>query len=166
MWTVTLTDKPSATAIIESSTPAHGGAFSPDGRWLAYVSASPSAPDVRVRAYPSGEDVIVARGLGPVWSRDGGTLFFDNEANIMAVPFSVKGGAPDLGLPRVVVSRQTTGPSGAAAVYTGSNNQGAGYDVLPDGRFLVVRQPDPHGLREMVVIQDWFEELKRLVPVR
>ncbi len=166
LWTVTLTGEPSATAIIEPSTPAHSGAFSPDGRWLAYVSASPPVVDVRVRAYPSGEDVIVGRGLGPVWSRDGRTLFFENEANIMAVPFSVKGGVPDLGLPRVVVKWQTTGPSGAAAVYSGSNNQGAGYDVLPDGRFLVVRQPDPQDVREMVVIQDWFEELKRLVPTR
>jgi hypothetical protein len=165
LWIVTLTDKPSATAIIESFAATHGGAFSPDGRWLAYVSATPPASDVRVRAYPSGEDVIVARGLGPMWSHDGRTLFFDNDASIMAVPFSVKNGTPDLGLPRVVVSRRTTGPSGAA-VYTGSNNQGAGYDVLPDGRFLVVRQPDPHGVREMVVIQDWFEELKRLVPAR
>ena len=166
LWTVTLTDKPSDTAIIKSSMPAYGGAFSPDGRWLAYVSATPSVTDVRVRAYPSGEDVIVARGLGPMWSRDGRTLFFQDEATIMAASFSVKNGTPDLGLPRVVVSLRTAGPSGTAAVYTGSNNQGAGYDVLPDGRFLVVRQPDPHGVREMVVIQNWFEELKRLVPTQ
>jgi len=166
LWTVTLAGEASSTRVIEPSTPAHSSAFSPDGRWLAYVSAPPTTTEVRIRAYPSGEDVIVARGLGPMWSRDGRTLFFDYEANIMAVPFSVKNGAPDLGLPRVVVSRRTTGPSGTAAVYAGSNNQGAGYDVLPDGRFLVIRQPDPHGVREMVVIQNWTEELKRLVPAQ
>ena len=44
-----------------------------------------------------------------------------------------------------------------------------GYDVTPDGRrFLMVRigdQAPPPPLTEMILVQDWFEELKRLVPV-
>jgi Tol biopolymer transport system component len=164
LWTVTLGGEPASTPLIESATNVYGGAFSPDGRWIAYVSAVPLNPEVHVRGYPSGPDVVVARGLGPRWSRDGQALFFENDTHIMAASFNVKGRAPELGLPREVVSRSTTGPGGTQAVYASSTNQGAGYDVLPDGRFLVVRRPDPRALREIVVVERWFEELKRLAP--
>jgi serine/threonine protein kinase len=35
-----------------------------------------------------------------------------------------------------------------------------------DGRFVVVRDADPEGTREIVLVQHWFEELKRLVPMK
>jgi hypothetical protein len=44
------------------------------------------------------------------------------------------------------------------------------YDLAPDGRFLIVRsdQPDAGGAKapEIVVVQNWLEELKRLVPAK
>ena len=55
-------------------------------------------------------------------------------------------------------------PSTATLLIATGNNQGAGFDVLPDGRFLVLRRPDPRALREIVVVQRWFEELRRLAP--
>jgi serine/threonine protein kinase/Tol biopolymer transport system component len=165
LWTATLTGEPATEAIVE---PGHSGALSPDGRWLAYAGASESlaTPEVRVRAWPSGADVFIAPGGGPRWSSDGRTLFFDNVSDFMAVPFRVTAGVPDPGLPRVVASRRTTGTSGEAALYTNSQNQGAAYDVLPDGRLLVTRQPDQVSLRELVVIQNWFTDLERVAPTR
>lgn len=50
--------------------------------------------------------------------------------------------------------------------YAGSGNGGAGYDILPDGNFVMVRGADPTGTREIVLVQHWFEELKRLVPTK
>ena len=44
------------------------------------------------------------------------------------------------------------------------HNGGIGYDVLPDGRFVMVRRPDQSTTREIVVVRNWFEELKRLAP--
>ena len=46
-----------------------------------------------------------------------------------------------------------------------------GYDVSPDGRrFLMIKDARPTGegppLSQIVVVQHWFEELKRLVPTR
>jgi hypothetical protein len=44
-----------------------------------------------------------------------------------------------------------------------------GYDVTPDGqRFLMVREvPQPTArVAQMVLVQNWFEELKRLVPTK
>ncbi|HUF68694.1 MAG TPA: hypothetical protein VMM79_08545 [Longimicrobiales bacterium] len=43
----------------------------------------------------------------------------------------------------------------------------AHYDVAPDGRFLAIRQRDAtvDGVRDrIIVVQNWFDELKRLVP--
>jgi len=56
--------------------------------------------------------------------------------------------------------------SGAVEQYIGSGTAGPGYDVLPDGRFVMVRGADPSGSREIVIVQNWFEELKRLVPTK
>ena len=42
-----------------------------------------------------------------------------------------------------------------------------GYDVTPDGqRFLMVREvpQQPGPVSQMVLVQNWIEELKRLVP--
>ena len=40
------------------------------------------------------------------------------------------------------------------------------YDVAPDGRyFLVIKGEDGASLsQQLVIVQNWFEELKRLVP--
>ena len=58
------------------------------------------------------------------------------------------------GSPRVV--------SSAIEQYATSNNWGPQYDVFPDGKqFVMVRGADPLGTREIVLVQNWFEELKR-----
>ena len=42
------------------------------------------------------------------------------------------------------------------------------YDIAPDGRFLIIRsdQAETGGgtASNLIVVQNWFEELKRLVP--
>ena len=42
------------------------------------------------------------------------------------------------------------------------------YDVAPDGRFLMIRQgaatDDATAAPEIIFVQNWFEELQRLVP--
>jgi hypothetical protein len=39
--------------------------------------------------------------------------------------------------------------------------------VFPDGqRFVMVKGADPRGTREIVLVQNWFEELKRIAPAR
>lgn len=56
------------------------------------------------------------------------------------------------------------------AAYFGRGNT-RHWDVSPDGqRVLAIRQSgaaatSPDGQREIILVQNWFEELKRLVPV-
>src|SRR5262249_43329171 len=53
--------------------------FSPDGRWVAYVSNESGRPEVYLQPYPamdSRQQVSTDGGIEPVWSRSGKELFF------------------------------------------------------------------------------------------
>ena len=74
----------------------------------------------------------------------------------------------------VTVQAGTTFTTGAPEVlfehnYFFHDDQGRRYDVIPDGeRFLMMKeggQSDaPPAPASIVVVQNWFEELRRLVP--
>ena len=58
---------------------------------------------------------------------------------------------------------RVTAASGVREQYSNSSSVGRRWDVFPDGRhFLMVRGADPQGAREIVLLQHWDEELKRL----
>jgi len=43
------------------------------------------------------------------------------------------------------------------------------YDIAPDGRFVIIRGETENGAgpaQNLVFVQNWFEELKRLVPTK
>ena len=44
-------------------------------------------------------------------------------------------------------------------------NPATNYDVAPDGRFVMIRVEESSGAtQQIIVVLNWFEELKRLVP--
>jgi Tol biopolymer transport system component len=61
------------------------GRWAPDGRLVAYVSDESGRPDIYVTPVPEGERVRVSFGGGtrPRWSRDGRSLFFLRDDQIM-----------------------------------------------------------------------------------
>ena len=82
-----------------------------------------------------------------MWSRDGRELFYLKGSAMMAV--EVETGA---GFTKEVPRLLFEGP------YWG------GYDVDAEGRFVMV-QVDMESLPQQIhVVENWFEELKRLVP--
>ena len=51
--------------------------------------------------------------------------------------------------------------------FAGVADFGRNYDVAPDGRFLMIKEANADqssALPHIVVVQHWFEDLKRLVP--
>jgi len=143
--------------------------ISPDGRLIAYGSNESGANQVWVQRFPgSGDRRQVSVGAvahhSPVWTRDGQALLF------------LRGGPPD------AVMRATIGEDAAGAPVVGPaevvldfpywSRQSAAqtYDVASDGRILVIARDDAveAGAEDtrppIVVVQHWFEELKRLVP--
>jgi serine/threonine-protein kinase len=157
--------------LIQTTLSVHSPAFSPDGRLIAYVRGpSTSQSDVSVIDLQTHAAAVVARGTGPVWDRKGGTLYFMGESAddpaIMSVSVATAGGTVRLGTPALALGRLARTETGASVQYAGSNNGGPGYDVFPDGQFVVVRTPDPRDAREIVIVQNWFEELGRLAPTK
>jgi Tol biopolymer transport system component len=128
-------------------------ALSPDGRWLAYVSAVTGAPEIWVQAYPdSGAPIRVSPngGFDPVWGPEGQELFYLEDDKMMAV-------------------RVETDPEfrfqPPEVLFEGGYLLGfrPNYDVGPDGRFLMIKEEESEAV-QINVVQNWFEELKRLVP--
>ena len=135
-------------------------AFSPDGHWLAYVSNESGAPEVYVQPYPGPggkRQVSTDGGTEPVWNRSGRELFYRSGLKMMAVDVTT-GPAFSAGRPRALFERRYL-----SSVFP---LIGVAYDVAPDGqRFLMVNEVEQSpSATQIVVVQNWFEELKRLVP--
>jgi hypothetical protein len=67
------------------------GRWSPNRRWLAYVSDDFGQPDVFVQPWPAGQRVRVtsAGGSKPRWGADGRSLYFARGAEILRVAVQV-----------------------------------------------------------------------------
>ena len=143
------------------------GELSRDGRWLAYRSNESGRFEVYVRPFPDVDggrwQVSSGGGLQPLWAPNGRELFYvDLEGRIVAVPIE-PGSDFRAGNPHVVVE------GAFATILPGTN--GRMYDVSRDGqRFLMIKADDgreqPAPPPQIVVVQHWTEELKRLVPTR
>jgi Tol biopolymer transport system component len=144
-------------------------AISPDGRWLAYASDESGRTEVYVQPYPgpgSRQQVSANGGTGPAWSRDGRELFYTTTqttggqatlTRMMAVPVTFRP-TFTVGAPRQLFE-------GRFGATTGIRS----YDVTADGkRFLMVQQKErpPVAAAEMILVQNWIEEVKARVSVK
>ncbi len=146
----------------------HSPRFSPDGRWLVYDSNESGQNQVYVTGYPKGETFQLSTigGLAPVWSGDGREIFYEASRKMTTVSVTTEGGRLRFGTPHALFDLDSSVANGAIGTLYAGDNQGPAYDVSPDGqRFLMIRLNDPP-IREIVVVQHWFEELKRLIPAK
>jgi len=133
--------------------------ISPDGRWLAYVSDESGSREVWVRPL-SGQggrwQISSEGGSEPIWSKDGTQLFYRQAGQVWVAEIRKAGGF-DAGRARLLFEQRA---------FAGGNPI-RGWDTWPEGqRFLMVKldQRKPTPVTEMVLIQNWLEELKRLCP--
>jgi serine/threonine-protein kinase len=136
-------------------------ALSPDGRLLAYQSTESGRMEVYVRPFPDVRagrwQISVGGGFAPLWSKDGREIFYRSATSLMAVPVQT---TPDF-VPGTPVRLFSLGDFALAGT------RGIRYDVAPDGRFLFLKDESGSGPRErIIVVQNWVEELERLVGVR
>jgi serine/threonine-protein kinase len=132
---------------------------STDGRWLAYASDETGRLEVYVRPFPDTKTakrpVSTGGGVLPRWSRDGRELFFiDEQGDLIAVP--VQGGAAfTAGSPKRLFSLEPYNPFVSP------------FEVGVDGsRFLMTRNVGGATIQsdELVIVQNFFEELKAKAP--
>ncbi len=139
--------------------------LSPDERWMAYSSDESGQLEVYLQRYPDlGDKVTVSSGGGrdARWSPDGSELFYRNLAGdrMMVVEVETE---PTLGVSRPEVLFEGR----YAVAFSGRN-----YDVSADGQRFVMIADEEAGNPDaaspnttLVLVQNWFEEVKRLVPV-
>ena len=125
--------------------------WSPDGRFVAYVSDENGGRQVFVQTYPdatAGKWPVSKMGSGyPRWSSDGRELFYiDPDDFLVASPITVKGSQLEIGAPARLFEMRT-GFRGSA---------GYPYDVGRDGRhFVVTRQRTLSRAPGLTVVVNW-----------
>jgi Tol biopolymer transport system component len=139
-------------------------ALSPDGHWLAYRSMENGVAQVFVRPFPNVDagkwQVSNNGGSDPVWSHSGKELFFINGANQLV-------SAAIVTAPSFSARSQTVLFTLPASVRPNPSQQL--FDVSPDDkRFVMIRAvSDSAGgapREHLIVVRNWFEELKARVP--
>jgi serine/threonine-protein kinase len=158
--------------LMQTSSEEYNAEISPDGRWLAYQSNSSGGYEVYVRPFPDVANgqwlVSTAGGTEPLWARDGRELFYrSSKGAVMRVSIAPespwKAGTPT---ELFEAGSYALGGTGDFAAYSTRT-----YDVSPDGRrFLMIKNSDAPAqastTRRIIVVQNWAEELKRLVPTK
>jgi len=133
--------------------------FSPNGRWLAYVSNESGRFEIYVQPYPGpGEkwQISTEGGTEPMWNPNGRELFFRSGDKMLAADVTTQPSF-SAGKPRMLFE----GPFEPAPT-TFPN-----YDVSADGqRFLMLQlvEQAEAAPTQINVVLNWFEELKRRVP--
>jgi DNA-binding winged helix-turn-helix (wHTH) protein len=159
-----LTGEKRLDTLLEGPGVARNPAIASSGRFVAYNSDESGRPEVYVRPFP---DIATRRwqvsaegGAFPVWTRRGRELVYvDGEGRIMAAAVRPHGfDESDFSRPE--------------PLFTFGEGMGQGldrrFDVTSDGKrfvFLVVAgAAASEPTAELVLIQNWVQELKRLVP--
>ncbi|HKE57078.1 MAG TPA: protein kinase [Pyrinomonadaceae bacterium] len=130
--------------------------FSPNGRWLAYTSDESGRYEVYVRPYPGpgGKwQISTEGGEEAVWSANGQELFYRNGEKWMVA---------------VVRTNNDFRAETPALMFENYfiNVLGLSHWPQPDGQRQVMIQPlgAESNLRQINVVLNWFEDLKRQVP--
>jgi Tol biopolymer transport system component len=133
-------------SVVRSDADDNSGAFSPDGRWIAYWSDESGRDEVyvRPRSGPSGRWQISNQGgTEPRWVLDDEIAYLHG-TKIMTVPVKT---SPSFtaGTPRLLLDANASD-----------------FDLTRDGRILIVEAPDPSAAPgRLNVVVNWFEEIRR-----
>jgi Tol biopolymer transport system component/tRNA A-37 threonylcarbamoyl transferase component Bud32 len=129
-----------------------GGQFSPDGRFVAYMSNESGRTEVYVRPFPLSDDkwpISSGGGQRPLWRADGKELFYVTEGRLMSAEIRASG------------KFESSVPE--QLFRTNIKNQGDGlcYAAAADGqRFLVNTFVEGDNPAPMIVVLNWTADLK------
>lgn len=125
---------------------------------MAHGSNESGDPQVYVQplATPGAKrQVSVEGGWYPVWRRDGKELFYLQRDSLMVASVTL-GAQFEADRPQLLFK----GPYWL-------NADVRNYDVAPDGQsFVMVKKERTFPPTEVIVVLNWLDELKRLVPAR
>ena len=152
--------------LVNTSFSEQNGEVSPDGRWLAYQSNDSGRAEIWVRPFADANggpsQVSAGGGFQPLWGPDSREVFYrDLTGAVMRVAIERGSG------------RAAETPAklfGAGRYYFGYGEAfGRTFDISRDGRrFLMIKHValDQSSAPTILVVENWFEDLKRLVPAK
>jgi serine/threonine-protein kinase len=132
------------------------GQISPDGHWLAYQSMESGTLEIYVQPFPGpGAKTRISSQSGnrPRWSRNGKELlYWTTGATLDLMSVDVQTGAAfHAGAPQSLFKLAA----------------GTTWDIAPDGkRFLVELSQGMQEGRKLQAVVNWFDELRRRVPLK
>jgi Tol biopolymer transport system component len=162
-WLLPLTPGGTAGPIVPAAKPPirlFNAEISPDGRWVAYQADESGRFEVYVHPFPAMESgrwqVSPSGGAHPLWARNGRELFFIDAAG-MLMSVAVQAGQAFIPAPAVPLM----------AVGHHYVDVARNYDVAKDGsRFLFVKNVTSVGRPSVVVIDNWFNEVREKMSKR
>ncbi len=127
--------------------------FSPDGKWVAYVSDESGTPEIYVRPFPGpgGKwQLSTGGGVQPRWRRDGKEIcYFSMDSKVVAVQVSRAGSTFEVGTRTQLFDMQSKGLSSL-------------HDISHDGQWFLFRvAPGGTTSLPLTLITNWEEELKK-----
>ncbi|MCU1382752.1 MAG: pknB 22 [Acidobacteria bacterium] len=152
--------------LLQSAFQEHNGVISPDGRWLAYDSNDSGQAEVYVRPYPNVNgghwQVSTRGGDAPLWAPNGRELFYvDATDHLTRVPVQTPAnGVFNFGSATKLLDTAYY-PAHPTRNYDISRNRQT-FLMIKDG---VTSQPGSPAAApaSMIVVLNWFEELKARV---
>jgi Tol biopolymer transport system component len=150
LWVLPMTGERKSIPFSRTEFNEGSGKFSPDGRWIAYVSDESARYQVYVQSFPpgSGKWQISAEGGGyPAWRRDGRELYYLTlDGDLMAVEIRIGAGF-QAGVPKRLFKASVTGTP---------------YGVSADGRrFLMPVPVESNNIGLINVVVNWTAELNK-----
>ena len=131
--------------------------FSPEGRWLAYVSDESGRDEVYMQPFPGPggkRQISTEGGKEPLWAHHGQELFYREGDKLMAVEITLE--PFTAGKPTMLFEGR----------YLPMIGFSPNYDITPDGqRFVFIKSSaEELAVTQLNVVLNWFEELKQRVP--
>ena len=148
VWAIAV-DGTEPIAVASGSADESSARFSPDGRWIAYVSNESGREEVYVVSFPdlaSTRQVSTDGAREPVWDLQGRVLYYLQQGYLVSHEVQLGTGFSKGHARRLFATPATA------------------FDVAPEGRF-VLAEPNPQPPDgPLYLIVNWFEELKAKVP--
>ena len=147
------------THLVNTQFSEYAAALSSNGRWLAYQSIESGQPEIYVRdmTRDGGRwQISTEGGEEPRWSHDGRELYYRNGSLFMSVAVTTD--------PAFQAGKPVNLFNGIFDLRT---NSGIPYDVDTKGnRFLMIRPAEESFAPSVMIVLNWFEELRRVGPTK
>ena len=128
------------------------GEFSPDGKWVAYVSNESGRQEIYAVAFPTPGgrfQISASGGSNPKWRSDGKELFYlDSSNRLVAVPINARADSLEIGAPQTLFQTRVW-------------SRGYFLSSATDGkRFLIVENPQITA-SNLTLVLNWDSALEK-----